>query len=42
VECLTLGNICGARAVESFGGYLGCPRQEEFRALAHAKGIELP
>jgi sugar/nucleoside kinase (ribokinase family) len=42
VECLTLGNICGARAVESFGGYLGCPREEEFRALAHAKGIELP
>jgi sugar/nucleoside kinase (ribokinase family) len=41
-ECLTLGNICGARAVESFGGYLGCPREEEFRALAHAKGIELP
>ena len=41
-ECLTLGNICGARAVESFGGYLGCPHEEEFRALAHAKGIELP
>jgi sugar/nucleoside kinase (ribokinase family) len=41
-ECLTLGNICGARAVESFGGYLGCPRAEEFLALARAKGIELP
>jgi len=41
-ECLMLGNICGARAVESFGGYLGCPRKEEFRALANAKGIELP
>jgi len=41
-ESLTLGNICGARAVESFGGYLGCPRQEEFRALARSKGIELP
>src|SRR5205085_12558269 len=41
-ECLTLGNICGARSVESFGGYQGCPREQEFRELARARGIELP
>ncbi|MFL5768408.1 MAG: carbohydrate kinase family protein [Actinomycetota bacterium] len=41
-ECLTLGNICGARAVESFGGYLGCPREAEFREIARSKGIDLP
>ena len=39
---LTLGNICGARAVETFGGYRGCPREAELRAIAATRGIALP
>lgn len=41
-DCLTLGAICGARAVEDFGGYRGCPREDELRELAARRGIELP
>jgi sugar/nucleoside kinase (ribokinase family) len=41
-ECLTLGNICGARSVEEFGGYRGCPKEQEFREIAAARGISLP
>ena len=26
----------------AFGGYQGCPREQEFRELARARGIELP
>jgi sugar/nucleoside kinase (ribokinase family) len=41
-DSLTLANICGARAVEAFGGYRGCPRGDELRRLASARGIALP
>jgi sugar/nucleoside kinase (ribokinase family) len=41
-ESLTLGNICGGKAVEAFGGYRGCPREAELRTLAGARGIALP
>jgi sugar/nucleoside kinase (ribokinase family) len=41
-DCLTLGAICGARAVEDFGGYRGCPREDELAKLAARRGIELP
>ncbi len=41
-ENLALGNMCGARAVEAFGGYRGCPSGEELRSMAAARGIELP
>ncbi|GIV01116.1 MAG: sugar kinase [Actinomycetota bacterium] len=41
-HCLTLGAICGARAVQAFGGYRGCPREAELRELAATRGIELP
>ena len=39
---LVLGNICGARAVEAFGGYRGCPDAQAFRLIAADRGIELP
>ncbi|HEY5275060.1 MAG TPA: carbohydrate kinase family protein [Coriobacteriia bacterium] len=39
---LTLGNLCGARAVEAFGGYRGCPCEDDLLALAESKGIRLP
>jgi sugar/nucleoside kinase (ribokinase family) len=39
---LVLGNICGARAVETFGGYRGCPSAAEMVTLAAERGIELP
>lgn len=42
VHSLTLGVICGARAVATFGGYRGCPRADEFRTIAAARGIVLP
>jgi sugar/nucleoside kinase (ribokinase family) len=41
-HCLILGNVCGARAVETFGGYRGCPREHELRAIAADRGITLP
>lgn len=41
-DCLTLGNICGARAVEAFGGYRGCPREAELRSIAASRGIAQP
>lgn len=41
-HCLTLGAICGARAVQAFGGYQGCPREAELIALAASRGIEVP
>jgi sugar/nucleoside kinase (ribokinase family) len=39
---LTLGVICGSRAVGDYGGYRGCPRQPELREIAAARGITLP
>jgi sugar/nucleoside kinase (ribokinase family) len=39
---LTLGVVCGSRAVTDFGGYRGCPRAVEFRAIAAAHGITVP
>jgi sugar/nucleoside kinase (ribokinase family) len=39
---LTLGNLCGARAVAAFGGYRGCPREDDLRVLAEARDIVLP
>lgn len=39
---LTLGVICGSGAVGDYGGYRGCPREPELRALAGARGITLP
>jgi sugar/nucleoside kinase (ribokinase family) len=39
---LTLGVICGGRATEDHGGYRGCPREPELRAVAAARGIALP
>lgn len=41
-QSLVLGNICGARAVEQFGGYRGCPKANEFRQIAADRGIQLP
>ncbi len=41
-QSLTLGNICGAGAVEAFGGYRGCPRENELRTIAATRGIALP
>jgi sugar/nucleoside kinase (ribokinase family) len=38
---LTLGAMCGSRAVGDFGGYRGCPRERELRTLAAARGITL-
>ena len=40
-ECLVLGNICGAHSVQAFGGYRGCPTEDELRGLAAAHGIIL-
>jgi sugar/nucleoside kinase (ribokinase family) len=39
---LTLGVICGSRAVGDWGGYRGCPREPELREIAAARGITLP
>jgi sugar/nucleoside kinase (ribokinase family) len=39
---LVLGNLCGARAVEAFGGYRGCPDGAAFRRMASERGIDLP
>jgi sugar/nucleoside kinase (ribokinase family) len=41
-DCLTIAAICGARVVETFGGYAGCPREGELRRLAASRGIALP
>ncbi len=41
-ESLTLGVVCGSRAVGDYGGYRGCPREPELRSLAAARGITLP
>lgn len=41
-ESLTLGVICGSRAVGDYGGYRGCPLEDEFRMIAAARGITLP
>ena len=38
---LTLGTVCGARAVERFGGYFGCPREGELREALASRGIAL-
>jgi sugar/nucleoside kinase (ribokinase family) len=39
---LTLGVICGSGAVTDFGGYRGCPREPELRAIAAARGVTWP
>jgi sugar/nucleoside kinase (ribokinase family) len=39
---LTLGVICGSGAVRDYGGYRGCPREDELRAIAAARGVVLP
>lgn len=39
--CLSLGTICGARAVEAFGGYRGCPFEPELLEIAASRGIVL-
>jgi sugar/nucleoside kinase (ribokinase family) len=39
---LTLGVICGSRSVGDYGGYRGCPRHPELRAIAASRGIALP
>ena len=41
-ESLTLGVICGSRAAADYGGYRGCPRGDELRAIAASRGIALP
>lgn len=41
-QSLTLGVICGTRAVCDYGGYRGCPRTAEVRELAAARGVEIP
>jgi len=41
-ESLTLGVICGSRAIGDIGGYRGCPREADLRAIAAARGITLP
>ena len=41
-QSLTLGVICGSRSVTDFGGYRGCPRAPELRAIAAARGIDVP
>jgi sugar/nucleoside kinase (ribokinase family) len=41
-DSLTLGVICGSGAAGDWGGYRGCPREPEFRAIAASRGITLP
>jgi sugar/nucleoside kinase (ribokinase family) len=41
-DSVVLANICGARAVEAFGGYRGCPSGHELRRIAATRGISLP
>jgi sugar/nucleoside kinase (ribokinase family) len=41
-ESLTLGVICGSRAVGDYGGYRGCPREPELRQIAASRGVTLP
>lgn len=41
-DSLTLGVICGSRAAGEYGGYRGCPRRDELRAIAASRGIALP
>ena len=40
-DALTLGVLCGSRAVTGYGGYRGCPREAEVRTLAASRGITL-
>jgi sugar/nucleoside kinase (ribokinase family) len=40
-QSLALGVICGSRAVGDYGGYRGCPRGDELRAIAASRGISL-
>jgi len=39
---LALGVICGSGSVTDFGGYRGCPHEDELRSIASARGIDLP
>jgi sugar/nucleoside kinase (ribokinase family) len=41
-DSLTLGVLCGTGTVTDFGGYRGCPREPELRALAAARGVTWP
>jgi sugar/nucleoside kinase (ribokinase family) len=40
-ESLVLANFCGARAVQAFGGYRGCPSGDELRRFAATRGISV-
>jgi sugar/nucleoside kinase (ribokinase family) len=40
-DCLVLGNICGACAVQAYGGYRGCPSRHELARIAATRGISL-
>ena len=39
---LTLGAICGTRAVSDFGGYRACPTRSELSSLAAQRGVTFP
>lgn len=39
---LTLGVICGSRAIGDYGGYRGCPDEAGLRIIAASRGITLP
>lgn len=39
---LTLGVICGSRAVTAYGGYRACPSRAELRDLAAPRGVTVP
>jgi sugar/nucleoside kinase (ribokinase family) len=41
-DSLSLGVICGSGSVTDFGGYRGCPHADELRAIAAARGIDVP
>jgi sugar/nucleoside kinase (ribokinase family) len=41
-QALTIGAICGSRAVGDYGGYRGCPHEPELREIAAGRGISLP
>lgn len=41
-SCLTVGNLCGGRAVQAVGGYRGSPTEAELLVLAREAGLEIP
>jgi sugar/nucleoside kinase (ribokinase family) len=40
-DSVVLANVCGARAVQAFGGYRGSPSGDEFKRIAASRGIRL-